>query len=212
MDFAELHQLLARKNQRFICRDLGWPEPGPERLTAHIFHEVSPPLDEALLEVLAAQLPEVPRLIALYAQFGSIRLYCDANEDPSGFRSSAFYIAHPDEWEDQKLGFQAWLEGLSKEEEAELLPAWIHDEYLVIGEIPHSGNAFLVPLCGPETGSVIEFEHDGFEFITQGDSIDDFIASLCVVTDSLLHTIGCHTRYYDGRTDTQWLPERYEAD
>ena len=47
-----LDALLARKNQRFICTDTGWPEPGPERFTANIVHHTDPPLGQAQLDQL----------------------------------------------------------------------------------------------------------------------------------------------------------------
>ena len=92
-----------------------------------------------------------------------------------------------------------------------MLPSWIED-YVVIGEIPNSGNYFLVPLKAPETGCVYEFEHDGFEFIKQADNVAEFIAKLCTVTDVLISEIRGHTRYFDGKTNTQWLADRYEFD
>lgn len=211
-NFAELESLLQRKNQRFICKDHGWPKPGPERHIAKIIHETTTPLGDEEIASLKSQLPEVPELIALYSRYGSIRLYQDTVfYAPWGRYSSAFYIAHPDEWPELKDYFSGWLDDLSEEEAEEFLPDWIED-YVVIGEIPNSGNYFLVPLTGSETGSVYEFEHDGFEFIKQGNSISEFIAKLCTVTDELLEQIMGHTCYFDGKTNTQWLVERYEYD
>jgi hypothetical protein len=210
--FAELDNLLKRKNQRFICIDTGWPKPGPDRHIAQITHETTPPLSKEEIAKLKSQLPEVPKLVDLYSSYGSIRLYCDSVfYAPWDRYSSAFYIAHPDEWPDLKDYFSGWLDDLSEEEEQEFLPDWIED-YVVIGEIPNSGNYFLVPLQGMEAGCVYEFEHDGFEFIKQADTLTDFIVKLCTVTDSLISEIRGHTRYFDGKTDTQWLAERYEFD
>jgi hypothetical protein len=210
--FAELEELLARKNQRFACKDLGWPEPGPERFVARISHEVAPPLSGEELDQLRRQIPSVPQLAELYSRHGSIRLYCDTIANPSwGGHSSAFYIAHPDQWEDLAADFGEWLVDLDEDERTELLPEWI-DDCVVIGEVPNSGNYFLVPLAGSETGSVFEFEHDGFEFIRQADSIAGFIGKICTVTDALLREIAGHTRYCDGKSDIQWLVERYEFD
>ncbi len=209
---AELDALLARKNQRFICHDTGWPEPTEQGHTALITHEAGPALNEEALAALREQIPEVPALAGLYARHGSIRLFCDTVfHAPWGGRSSAFYIAHPDEWAMLQEEFNAWLDGLSPEEEEELLPAWLQD-HVVIGEIPNSGNYFLLALKGEDAGSVFEFEHDGFEFLRQGRSVEEFIAHLCTVNDALLRDIRGHTRYFDGKTDTQWLAERYEYD
>lgn len=211
-DFTKLEELLERQGQRFICRDLGWPKPGPERHVARIRHETTPALDDGELESLKSQIPEVPQLFEFYLRYGSLRLYCDTVfYEPWGGCSSAFYIAPPGEWEELRAYFGDWLADLSEEEEAECLPDWIGD-CIVIGEVSNSGNYFIVPLKGPETGCVYEFEHDGFEFIRRAGSLEAFIASLCTVTDELVREIGGHTRYFDGKTDTQWLPERYEFD
>lgn len=211
-NFAKLDELLSRKNQRFICKDLGWPEPGPERHIARIRHETTPPISKEEIEELGLQIPEVPQIVEFYKKYGSVRLYCDTvlYEPLEGY-SSAFYIAHPNEWGRLKEYFGDWLIGLSEEEEAELLPSWIN-EYIVIGEVPNSGNYFIVPLKGTDAGCVYEFEHDGFEFIKRGSSLNEFTACICTVTDELIKEIRGHTRYFDGKTDMQWLAERYEFD
>src|SRR5690606_30671742 len=91
--FAELEALLARKNQRFVCKDLGWPEPGPERFVARITHEVTPALSDEELAELRKQIPSVAQLAELYSRHGSIRLYCDTVANPSwGGCSSAFSL------------------------------------------------------------------------------------------------------------------------
>lgn len=210
--FAELEELLAKNNPRFICVDLRMPQPGPERFVASIRHETTPALDAAVLDELRRQLPELTQLVELYAGHGSIRLYCDTTfHVAKDCYASAFYIAHPDEWEDLRLGLDDWFADLSEKERAEYLPEWI-DDCLVFGEIPHSGNYFLIPLTGPETGSVYEFEHDGFEFIRQADSIAGFMSTICTVNDALLRSISGHTYYHDGKTDTQWYAQGYEHD
>ncbi len=210
--FHALDTLLARKNQRFVCNDNGWPKPGKYQHIAHITHETSPALDTNELALLNEKTGNLPQLAMLYARYGSVRLYCDSVfNEPWGCYASAFYLAHPSEWEELSLCFNAWLDGLDSEEEEELLPAWL-EHHVVIGEIPSSGNYFLLALQGEEAGSVFEFEHDGFEFIKQGDSLDDFITHWCTVSDALLRDIASHTRYFDGTTDTQWLVTRYEHD
>jgi hypothetical protein len=91
--FAELDQLLQRKNQRFICKDTGWPIPDLERHTAPITHETTPPLGQVEIDRLKAQIPEVLALAELYSKYGSIRLYCSTVfYEPLGRYPSAFYI------------------------------------------------------------------------------------------------------------------------
>ena len=209
--FTSLTELLQRRNQRFVCTDTGWPEPGPARHVAMIRHEVSPPLDEPALVALQAQIGNLTELLAFYRRWGSVRLYCDSVvQEPVGC-ASAFYIAPPGEWDDLKERFEAWTESLGDDERAELLPPWV-DHCVAVGEVPNSGNCFLVPLAGPELGRVFEFEHDGFEFIERGAGFAVFVDTLCTVNDALLSEILGHTRYADGHSSVQWLCRQYLCD
>lgn len=213
--FERLEELLHRKNQRFICIDTAWPQPGWARHTAYIEHDVGSPLDTAALESVMDQTGKLPEIVEFYRRFGWARLYRDtmpttyAGFEP--FYASAYYIAPPNAWRELRQCFECWLDGLSEKEAAELLPSWMKS-YVVIGEVPNSGNCFLLPLAGPDRGKIFEFEHDGFEFIERGTTLASFIDYVCTVTDDLLKEISCHTRYCDGRTDTQWLCQQYLYD
>lgn len=208
--FAALQELLQRRNQRFVCTDTGWPEPGPDRHVAVIRHEVTPPLDDSTLAALEEQIG-IPELLAFYQRWGSARLYCDTiHREPIGF-ASAFYIAPPGSWAELQDRFEGWLEILDPEERADLLPAWI-DAYVVVGEVPNSGNYFLVPLEGADRGKVFDFEHDGFEFIERAPDFEQFVDGLCTVNEALLFEILGHTRYADGKSSIQWLVREYLYD
>lgn len=213
--FERFEELLRRKNQRFICIDTDWPQPGPERHTAYIEHDVDSPVGSATLQSVIDQTGSLPEIVEFYRRFGYARLYRDtiqtayAGFDP--FYASAYYIAPPDAWPELRECFECWLDDLSKEEAAELLPSWM-ESYVVIGEVPNSGNYFLVPLVGPDRGKVFEFEHDGFEFVERGTTFACFLDSVSTVNDSLVKEIRSHTRYCDGHTDTQWLCQDYLYD
>ena len=91
------------------------------------------------------------------------------------------------------------------------MPAWI-DSFVVVGEVPNSGNYFLVPLEGDDRGKVFEFEHDGFEFIERGSTFAGFVEQISTVNEALLAEILGHTRYADGQSSVQWLCEQYLFD
>jgi hypothetical protein len=205
--FEALATLLARKNQRFTCRAAGRGQPNSSH-TAHIRHEVGPPLDSSSLADLAKQVGDMPELLEFYRRYGTARLYCDTVPGRFG-NASAYYIAPPETWAELRDAFSGWIDDLAEEEKEELLPEWI-DSFVVVGEVPNSGNYFLVPLEGPERGKVFEFEHDGFEFIESGRNFADFLNRKSTVTDDLLGEILTHTRYSDGKSDTQWLCESYQ--
>jgi hypothetical protein len=172
---------------------------------------VGPPLDVESLAQLRAQIGDLPEVLEFYRKYGTVRLYCDTISSDVIGHASAYYIAPPETWPELREGFEPWLEDLSGDERDELLPKWI-DNYVVIGEVPNSGNYFLVPLEGEERGKVYEFEHDGFEFIEGGKNLAEFLTSKSTVTEELLQEILTHTRYCDGKSDTQWLCESYHYD
>ncbi|GAB6140036.1 hypothetical protein JCM14076_07650 [Methylosoma difficile] len=206
MDFSQLESFLARKNQRFVCIDNGWPKPGPVRYTAMLAHKTTPPAEPEVITSLRAQFPELPEVAAFYSRYGSLSLYCDTVGD-----NFAFYIAEPDEWVELKPCFEAWLDGLDEEEAEDFLPNWL-DDYIVIGEVPQSGNYYLMPASGEDAGKVFLFDHDGFEFTEEGASLEAFIAKITTPNAALLNEILSHTRYWDGETGTQWLADEYLFD
>jgi len=204
--YIELETMLNRKNQRLVCCDNEWPVPGPHRHIAYIRHDVEPPVDAQTLDDIRKQVGDLPEILAFYQRYGSVRLYADTIGD-----GSAFFIAPPADWAGLKECFTGWIEHLDEDERSECLPEWI-DDCLVIGEVPQSGNYFLLPLMGADRGKIIEFEHDGFEFIERGPNMAVFMATLCTVTKELLNEILGHTRYWDGQTGIQWLCEEYHYD
>jgi hypothetical protein len=209
--YYSLEVLLKRKNQRFVCTNGGWPAPAPPYV-ARIRHDVTPPLDEETLSQLRRQLGDVPSLFEFYRRWGSARLYCDTvHMTPIGY-ASAFFIAPPESWKELREGFEGWVEALTSEEREDLLPGWLSGPYVVVGEVPNSGNYFLIPVEGQEKGKVFEFEHDGFEFVEAGSDFAAFVDKLCAVDEGLLQDIRCHTRYSDGKTPAQWMCEQYFYD
>ena len=204
MDLTKLKAFLARENQRFICHDTGWPEPGPDRFVAYIEHRSTPPVDEVTLKSIKEHYGNLDQLVEFYSEIGSLRLYCDTNSV-----ESAFYIAQPGEWAQLAGMLNSWLESLNEEEARELIPEWIPDS-IVFGEIPESGNYLIMPCTGEDTGKIFEFEHDGFEFLEEAKDLSSFIDKVISPTDKLIRRIRSHTRYSDMETDIQWLAEKYE--
>jgi hypothetical protein len=209
--YDRLEALLRRRNQRFVCTDDLWPAPSPARHVARIEHDVGPPADAAALAAVTARVGDLPEVIEFYRRFGAVRLFRDTvAAEPIGF-DSAYSIAPPGAWPALREAFEPWLDGLSDEERAAWLPAWI-DDCIVIGEVPNSGNYFLLPLAGADRGKIFEFEHDGFEFIERAPNLAEFLDSLATVDDKRLDEIRGHTRYADGKTPTQWLCLQYLHD
>jgi len=209
--YDKLQQLLAHRNPRFVCRVAGARKGGPDKHIAHIDHVITPPVDADTLAGMRSQLGELPELFAFYERYGSLRLYRDSVDSPGIGCASAFYIAPPEAWAELRSDVGDWFSQLDEDEAAEFLPDWVSD-CVAIGEVPNSGNYFLMPMVGEERGKVFEFEHDGFEFIERGASFEDFVEKLADVNEELLRDIGGHTRYDDGVTDYQWMPSAYLHD
>ncbi len=203
---AEFKALLARKNQRFVCRGTGSPDPGSKTFVAHVEHRIETPPSPSVREPFLKRLRHIPELATFYEQYGSARLYCDTNGP-----DAAFFIGDADDWGALKSSLSLWFRDLSAEEKGRYLPEWI-DACVVFGEIPMSGNYLLLPMSGEFAGHVYEFEHDGFEFIRRGRNFDEFLSYVSTVDDALIQDILCHTRYSDGETEIQWMADKYEFD
>ena len=162
--------------------------------TVRFRHVGTPPGDNS-------SLPDVMGLRDFYSTYGQLTLYLD---EQSG--DAAYFLANPSQWQELDSEFRPWLECVDPDEADDCLPDWIGG-CIVVGEIPRSGNYLLVPTAGPEAGKVIEFEHDGFEFIELGTSLPDFVArSLDLDTDRLT-AIASHVRFIEAGDQRQWWIE-----
>lgn len=206
--FDQLQQLLSHRDPRLVCVAAGDSETAQPELIAHIDHEVTAGLDPNSLAELRNQVGGLPHLVAFYEKFGSARLFRDSVFRQGIGRASAYYIAPPDTWGELRERAGHWFSQLDDDEAQEILPDWMTD-YVVVGEIPNSGNYFLVPLVGEDRGKVYEFEHDGYEFIERGRNFEAFVDSLAQVAAEHLERIGGHTRYCDAVTSRQWMPRIY---
>ncbi|MFO1321603.1 MAG: hypothetical protein U1F52_18490 [Burkholderiales bacterium] len=203
--------MLRHRNPRFVCRAAGGPDLRDREHTSVIDHEVTPALDAGALADLRSQWGDLPALIGFYERFGSLRLYRDSVTRHDIGRASAYYIASPDTWAGLHESVVDWLGDIDEEERAEFVPDWL-DGCIAIGQIPNSGNTFLVPVTGTDRGKVFEFEHDGLEFIERADTFEAFVEQLATVDEARLRDIGSHTRSSDGQTPLQWMPVSYLHD
>lgn len=160
----------------------------------HFAHVYDPP-------VSVVEVPDVGMLKEFYETFGSLTLYYHKES-----KDAAFYIANPRQWSDLSEYFQGWVEDLDEEEQEELLPDWLED-YVVIGEIPQSGNYILVPTSGEISGHIIEFEHDGFEFVDHAKNLYEFIETVLEPDCNLLTNMASHMTFIENDPMEQWWIE-----
>ncbi|MDX1978101.1 MAG: hypothetical protein SFT94_10550 [Pseudanabaenaceae cyanobacterium bins.68] len=141
-------------------------------------------------------IPNVGDLREFYSTFGGILFYFDHQSGDAGK-----YLAPPSAWGELQEHFSSWLEILGEDEREEILPNWIGSA-LVIGETPRSGDYILIPTEGEVAGHVFEFDHDGFEFHCEAESLATYIEQLLQPSSRKLTEIASHMRFMvDG---TQW--------
>jgi hypothetical protein len=82
-----------------------------------------------------------------------------------------------------------------------------------ISTVPRSGNYFVMPVHGPNAGKIFYADHDGWYESAFADNFDSFLARVTREPVKLLaKDVGCYTRYSDGMTKAQWIPEEYFSD
>jgi len=75
---------------------------------------------------------------------------------------------------------------------------------VAIGEICGSRNYFVM-----YKGVVYHSNHDGGDDTPFARSFDDFLDKIAIDPAEFLFEAGCYTRYSDGTTAHQWIPETY---
>lgn len=205
----ELRKFVETPNPRFLCRDTGWPEPGPERWVASLSHELPGPATEPELKALReGGVPE--DFIEFYSQHNGAVLYRDSIKNHAGFHATGIYLAPVSEWPLLGSYAQEWIDSLDAAERQELVPEWTEDA-IVFGEAPNSGNYFILAMSGEKRGRIFYFDHDGFEFEEYAENLPQFFSKVTYRPAEQLHSLGCYVRYTDGVSDTQWIPEAYAS-
>lgn len=143
----------------------------------------------------------VEKLKDFYDTFSNLLMYYDEESGDAGV-----HIASPSQWDSLEIEFRDWLDIVDEDERDEVFPDWI-DACLVIGEVPHSGNYYLMPITGENKGYVFEFEHDGFEFIELANDIEQFILKMLNPDSEQLTNMASHMRFIEKNSEKQWWIE-----
>ena len=70
-----------------------------------------------------------------------------------------------------------------------------------------------MPVEGPTAGKIFYADHDGWYESAFANDFQKFLAHVTRKPVNLLNEeLGCYTRYSDGKTDAQWIPEVYFPD
>lgn len=187
MKLTALEQAVTQHSGVFLCERI---HDSATTKSVAFRHSVEP--------AIAVSVPSVGRLPEFYATFGSVLFYHDA---VSG--DAARLLAAPAQWRELHESFVPWLEPLEQDDIDDLLHG-AGDDYLVIGEVPASGNYLLMPTAGAAAGHVIEFDHDGYEATDRAPDIVAYVEKLLVPDAALLTDFASHMRFIDGDRRAQW--------
>lgn len=188
MTLKELEMAIRQHNGELLCEEINNEQNTKIVRFSHIVTEPTELND----------VPDVGDLREFYSTFGSILFYHDSQSGDAGK-----YLAPTSTWSELHEYFSGWVEGLAEDDDEDILPDWITTA-VVIGETPHSGNYILVPTAGTEAGHVFEFDHDGFEFHYEAESLAQYVAHLLQPNGSKLTEIASHMRFIEDDATAQW--------
>ncbi len=196
----ELQQFLThikRKSPRFKCYATG---DRTEKLTftAPLAHVLNPPASatdiQTLVDVLGKNSGQIREF---YSMHDGMQLYCHSE-------GSALEFPPIRKWPELKAGLKAWHDAFDTAPE-DMNP---FERYgTAIGEPTFSGNYFVF-----YEGAVYYFDHDSPAEAPLASSFFEFLARIATDPPLFLYEIGCYTRCKDGKTDTQYIPAKFETD
>ena len=164
--------------------------------------EILPPSDNETISEIKSKFGDYSKEVSeFYQKYGGISFH----EQPECFVAS-LCIHPPEKWEELYEEMSEWLDMMDEDELDESGIDW-SDNCVVFGEVPSSGNYFLMPLSGSASGKIIYQDHDGMEPEIYADSFNQFIIKFLSDPVGQIDHFGCYTRYSDGNTDKQWMPE-----
>ncbi len=188
MKFVDLEKAVSEHSGVFRCTRIGGHDE-PVYKEFHFEHVYEPCMPEI-------EVPDIGMLKDFYSTFSSLTLYFHKE---SG--DAAFYIANPGQWDSLLECFHDWMSDLSEEEE--FPPEWTAN-CIAIGEIPKSGNCLLMPTSGEMAGHIVEFEHDGFEFVDRASNIIEFVVNMLEPDSRILMGIATHMTFSESDPWEQW--------
>jgi hypothetical protein len=178
---------------------------GP-RFLARVQHIWHPPAAEKSIARIRKLLGEHAAQVAtFYQRHDGFVLYRDTLSEAAGIELLAVK-----QWRAATEDMRSWFEHLADEPESD--PDHILTG-VAIATVPQSGNYFVMPVDGPTAGKVFYADNDGWYESAFADDFDGFLSHVTRDPAKLLaEEVGCYTRYSDGKTDVQWIPEQYFAD
>jgi len=185
----------------FKCYAAG-KESGPRFIVAvrHILN--GPASAKALAQIHKMLGAYADQVATFYKQHDGIVLYRDTKSQAAGIE-----LLPVAKWEAATEDMRDWFD-LDPENDPDHIVTGIS-----IATVPHSGNYFVMPVDGPTAGKIFYANHDGWYESAFADDFNGFLERVSRDPVKLLaDDVGCYTRFTDGQTDAQWIPEVYYAD
>lgn len=186
-----LNAFLSVPDQRFVC-SLGSQFPN-ERRTFKVGNWLRP---ASKASSRLQDIPAAAQLVEFYRHHDGGLLFQDLESESVGLE-----LLSQSAWPLLTAAILDVYQSLDPKER----PEWL-DSFVAFGEVPHSGNYFVVPLAGPNAGKVIYCDHEGPTDVLAPD-FDAFVAQIVDDPAGLLYELGCFLRFE--REGQQWIPERF---
>lgn len=172
---------------------------------ARVENQVGRPASKKALAAASKLIGELSPVLKRFVELhDGIILYRDTKSDAAGFE---FFKAG--EWESRTAEMLESMQAMGFNEAD--MPNWF-EEGVVFGEIPHSGNYFVIQPVGEGVGQVFYADHDDFRTEAFAESFEKLLELIVKDPPGFLYQCGCFTRCSDGKSDTQWIPKEYVPD
>ncbi|MCE9522259.1 MAG: SMI1/KNR4 family protein [Alphaproteobacteria bacterium] len=204
MEIELVRELALHPAPGFVCTPAGGRR--DENFTARVAHLLGSPASAASIRWIGEKFGEMAApFVQLYTKHDGFVLYRDMFSDAAGI-----CVLPVREWKNAEESLAVQLSDLGETGDPNCIKSGI-----AFAEVPHSSDYFIVPVEGPSRGKVFYANHDGDGLYGDAfaNSLDEFIIRVCGDPIVLLNDVlGCYTRYSDGATELQWIPERYLPD
>lgn len=193
----EIH--LSHGRPGFVCTEAG---PNSQlSFTASVTHRVGEPASASELGRLRRLLgADDPDLITFYACHNGLTLYCDVLSDAAGIHFFSM---------DQIVEATRYFDERFREFQMEVLYGDLMNG-VVVAEVPGAVSYFVYQTGTERRGSIYYLMYDpmydeGLRFESLPDLLDQIVANPA----QFMNDLGCYTRFSDGVTDKQWIPDQY---
>jgi hypothetical protein len=204
MSLQILEQFAAAPMPGFRCTAAG--DESGDQFVAKVRHILKRPASSKAVAQIRQMLGRhAEQAIAFYERHNGFDLYRDTKSSASGIE-----LIPVAKWKRSTEDMRSTFDYLGED------PSNDPDQILTgvaIAEVPCSGNYFVMPVEGPAAGKVFYADHDGWYESAFVGNFQKFLVHVTRKPVNLLNEqLGCYTRYSDGKTDKQWIPEEYFAD